>query len=95
MLTNENVKAIYELLNSLSQPNRMRILDLLHEHIELNVADLCGLIKLDQGLVSHHLRILTQGGLLEVRKVGKYTFYSINYKRWAQLRSVVGDLASD
>ncbi|MFN3529807.1 MAG: ArsR/SmtB family transcription factor [Bacteroidia bacterium] len=95
MLTSENVKSIYELLCSLAQPNRMRILEILHKHTELNVADLCGIIQLDQGLVSHHLRVLTQCKLLEMRKSGKNTFYSINYIRWAQVRSAVGDLASD
>jgi DNA-binding transcriptional ArsR family regulator len=50
-------------------------------------------MELDQGLVSHHLRILTKIGLLDVRKNGKFMHYSLNYKRLAQVRSAVSDLA--
>lgn len=81
------------MLNSLSQPNRLRIIELLHKHAELSVTDLCELMQLDQGLVSHHLKILTKIRLLELRKQGKYTHYSLNYMRWALLKSVVNDLA--
>ena len=93
LLTYEKVKSTFEVFNSLQQPNRIKILELLHKHTECTVTELCAHMELDQGLVSHHLRILTKIGLLDVRKNGKYMHYSLNYKRLAQVKSVVSDLA--
>lgn len=93
VLTYENVKAVHEVFNSLAQPNRLRIIELLHRYTELTVGELCEHIQLDQGLVSHHLRVLAKTGIVELRKNGKYAHYSINYIRLAQVRSVAGDLA--
>lgn len=92
MLTYEDVKNAHEVLRNLQQANRLRIIELLQKHAVLNVTDLCVQLHLDQGLVSHHLRILTEIKILEVRKNGKYTHYSLNYKRLAQVRSIVNDL---
>jgi len=93
MLNHEDVKNTFEVLNSLDQSNRLRIIELLHKHTELTVTELCAHMALDQGLVSHHLRILTKIQVIEQRKNGKYTHYSLNYKRWVQVKSVVNDLA--
>lgn len=92
-LTYEKVKAAYEIFNNLHQPNRLKIIEVLHRNTECTVGELCEHMQLDQGLVSHHLRILTKIGLLDVRKNGKYTHYSINYMRLAQVRTVISDLA--
>lgn len=92
MLTYEDVKNAHDVLRNLQQSNRLRIIELLQKHAILNVTDLCGQLQLDQGLVSHHLRILTEIKILEVRKNGKYAHYSLNYKRLAQVRSIVNDL---
>jgi ArsR family transcriptional regulator len=92
-LTYEKVKAAYEIFNNLQQPNRLKIIEVLHRNTECTVGELCEHMQLDQGLVSHHLRILTKIGLLDVRKNGKYTHYSINYMRLAQVRTVISDLA--
>lgn len=93
MLNYEDVKNTFEVLNSLDQPNRLRIIELLHKHTELTVTDLCTHMALDQGLVSHHLRILTKIQVIEMRKNGKYTHYSLNYMRWVLVKSVANDLA--
>ncbi len=92
MLTYEDVKNAHEVLRNLQQANRLRIIELLQKHAVLNVTDLCEQLQLDQGLVSHHLRILTEIKILEVRKNGKYTHYSLNYKRLAQVRSILYDI---
>lgn len=92
MLTYEDVKNAHEVLRNLQQYNRLRIIELLQKHAVLNVTDLCEKLALDQGLVSHHLRILTEIKILEQRKNGKYTDYSLNYMRLAQVRSIINDL---
>jgi len=38
-------------------------------------------LKVTQPTVSHHLAILREAGLVEVRQEGKQTFYKLNQKR--------------
>jgi DNA-binding transcriptional ArsR family regulator len=93
MLTYEDVKAVHEIFNGLAQPNRLKIINTLHQYTELTVGNLCEYLQLDQGLVSHHLRILTNIGIVELRKNGKYAHYSINYVKLALVRSLAKDLS--
>lgn len=50
----------------MAEPNRRRILDLL-AHNERPVGDLVATLRLSQPLVSKHLRVLREAGLVEVR----------------------------
>jgi ArsR family transcriptional regulator len=44
---------------------------------ELCVCELVAVLKLEQSLVSHQLRIMRQAGLVEGRKSGRWVFYRI------------------
>jgi len=92
VITYEDVKLSDEVVKCLCQPNRLLIIDCLHQHTELTVTDLCAHMALDQGLISHHLRVLTKIRVLDARKNGKFTHYSVNYIRLAQIRSALIDL---
>ncbi len=50
----------------LAEPNRRRILDLLRQR-EVPVGELVERLSLSQPLVSKHLRVLREAGLVEVR----------------------------
>lgn len=57
--------------------NRLMILDLLQS------GEKCACILLErlhiaQSTLSHHMRILVESGIVSARKVGKWTYYSIN-----------------
>lgn len=51
----------------------------------LNVSQIVQALDVDvsQPTVSHHLAILKEAGLVEVRKAGKETFYTLNQERLA------------
>ncbi|MDI6846339.1 MAG: metalloregulator ArsR/SmtB family transcription factor [Candidatus Saccharicenans sp.] len=57
-----------------SERTRLRIYLALLE-AELCVGELMALLKLEQSLLSHQLRILRQAGLIEARKSGRRVFY--------------------
>ena len=44
----------------------------------ISVGDLAHKMKVTQPTVSHHLAILREAGLVNVREEGKQTFYSLN-----------------
>lgn len=47
----------------------------------LSVGEIVEAIDVSQPTVSHHLAILRQAGLVNVRSEGKHTYYSLNQKR--------------
>ncbi len=63
--------------NAVAEPRRRQILDLLAAG-ERPVNDLVGLLDLAQPLVSKHLRVLREVGLVEVRDEGRQRMYRLN-----------------
>lgn len=49
----------------------------------LSVNEIVEQLKVTQPTVSHHLALLRQAGLVDVREEGKQTFYSLNQERVA------------
>jgi len=49
----------------------------------LSVSEIVEQISVSQPTVSHHLAILREAGLVEVREEGKQTFYTLNQERMA------------
>jgi DNA-binding transcriptional ArsR family regulator len=63
--------------NAVAEPRRRQILDLLSSD-ELPVNDLVALLGLAQPLVSKHLRVLREVGLVDVRDQGRQRMYRLN-----------------
>ncbi len=66
-------------LKALADPARLRLLSLIQSSPEGEacVCDLTEPIGLSQPTVSHHLRILTEAGLLEREKRGVWAYYRL------------------
>ena len=63
--------------NAVAEPRRRQILDVLSSG-ERPVNDLVKLVGLAQPLVSKHLRVLREVGLVDVRDRGRQRMYSVN-----------------
>jgi DNA-binding transcriptional ArsR family regulator len=63
-------------LRAVAEAGRWQILSLLRQQ-ELCVNDLTALMKSDQTQISHQLRRLKAQGLVQYRKEGKMSFYSL------------------
>jgi DNA-binding transcriptional ArsR family regulator len=63
--------------NAVAEPKRRQILDLLADG-ERSVNDLVDLLSIIQPLVSKHLRVLREVGLVEVRDDGRQRLYRVN-----------------
>jgi len=63
-------------LRVLADEVRLRILGLLADR-ELCVCEMVGVLKLSQPLVSHHLRVLRDAGLLSPHRRGKWIYYTL------------------
>ncbi|HEY3142623.1 MAG TPA: metalloregulator ArsR/SmtB family transcription factor [Acidimicrobiales bacterium] len=82
------------LLKLLGEPLRWEIV------LRLAVEDLCtchlvGELDAAQPLISHHLRVLRQAGVVTSERVGAFTYYSLDRRVIAQLADRLGELASE
>jgi DNA-binding transcriptional ArsR family regulator len=66
--------------NAVAEPRRRRILDALAGR-ERSVSDLVERLRLPQPVVSKHLRVLREVGLVEVREAGRQRIYRVNGRR--------------
>ncbi len=62
---------------ALADPTRQEIMELICCRA-LSVGDIVEAVGVSQPTVSHHLAILREAGLVNVRSEGKQTFYSLN-----------------
>jgi len=60
---------------ALSEPVRLRILNLLLAEGELCVCDIVEALELPQSTISRHLAILRQAGWIEARRQGVWMYY--------------------
>ena len=89
-LTDAEVEATAQLFKALSDPHRVRIVNLLANAGEaVCVCDITDLIGLSQPTVSFHLKKLVSSGLLDREKRATWAYYSLNRKALDQLADVV------
>lgn len=81
-------------LSALAEEKRLRILELLRngEHC---VCDLVEAMEAGQSLLSHHLKVLREAGLVADRREGRWSFYRLVPEALAELESYVTGLRED
>src|SRR6186713_963249 len=78
-LDQEQAEATAELFKALADPARVRIVNALAQSDEpVCACEFEPALGLAQSTVSHHLKKLTDAGLLEREQRGKWAFYSLN-----------------
>jgi ArsR family transcriptional regulator len=76
---------------ALADPVRLRVLSLLAAapRGEVCVCDFVGPLGKSQPTISHHLKILSEAGLVHGDRRGKWVWYSLNRTRLAALRAAI------
>ena len=87
------VVAPIEILKALAEPRRWRIIELLSCE-ELCVCHLAEEIGIAQPLVSHHLRVLRDAGLVEATKHRQWTYYRLRTEVLSELGEAIGSITS-
>ena len=89
-LTDDEAIATATLFKALSDPHRVRIVNLLANSDDpICVCDFTEPIGLSQPTVSHHLKKLFDAGLLEREQRGTWSYYSLNTAAMRRLGDVV------
>jgi len=68
-----------EMLKVAAHPQRLAILDLLGGKRRMCVSDLVETLGIEQAILSQHLTLMRDKGLLGVEKEGKYSFYHLQH----------------
>ena len=90
LLSDEQAEATATLFRALGDPARVRILNCLATAGQpVCVCELVEPLSLSQPTVSHHLKKLTDAGLLEREQRGKWAFYSLNPEAASTLAALV------
>src|ERR671934_611982 len=77
-LSEEEVESTATLFKSLGDPARVKIVNLLARSEEpVCACEFEPVLELSQPTVSHHLRKLTEAGLLEREQRGKWAYFSL------------------
>ncbi len=88
-----NAPTINRMFRAFSDPVRLRTLHLLRGG-EMCVGDLVAVLEVPQPTASRHLRYLREAGLVEVRKEGRWCFYSLARPESGFHRSLIECLGS-
>ena len=77
--------------SALADPVRLRVLSMLAAAPdgEVCVCDFVAPLAKSQPTVSHHLKILSEAGLVQGDRRGKWVWYSLNRERLAELRAAI------
>ena len=91
-----NTKDVALICKALGDSNRLQIVQMLSEGEKCG-CKLLEAFEITQPTLSHHMRILTECGLVNARKEGKWSHYSLNcetlkeYKQFIEGLSCSGD----
>jgi ArsR family transcriptional regulator, arsenate/arsenite/antimonite-responsive transcriptional repressor len=90
LLSDEEATATAALFRALGDPARVRILNALATTDEqVCVCELIEPLGLSQPTVSHHLKKLTDAGLLDREQHGRWAYYSLNHEATSVLAALV------
>ncbi|MBM3534750.1 MAG: winged helix-turn-helix transcriptional regulator [Alphaproteobacteria bacterium] len=89
-------------IKALADPARLRIVEFLRRPDagccvlpdRVCACDIEGLLGLSQPAISHHMKILTQAGLVSGEKQGRWMYYRLESARFADLVSFLQPLAA-
>ena len=80
-----------EAFKALTDENRITILKTLKKG-EMCAGDILELLNITQPTLSHHMKILTEAGLVSARKQSKFTYYSITTELADAILEAVGEI---
>jgi len=72
-----NDKHLAQIARALSDPTRLSLFRTIAEHGELSCGELAERFPIAQSTVSHHLNVLMNAGLVEMRKWGQHHLFRV------------------
>lgn len=71
-----NERSFFKIAKALSDPRRFKVLQEISGRDEISCGGIADLFPISQATVSHHLKVLTEANLIEVRREGQHGYFS-------------------
>ncbi|MCC7464952.1 MAG: helix-turn-helix transcriptional regulator [Saprospiraceae bacterium] len=84
-----------EVLRAVAHPHRLLIIELLQQNKTMNVTELYEKLGIEQAVASHHLRILKDRGVVQVRRDGKNSNYSLKTEEYYKILEVLTNVVPE
>lgn len=86
-LARTQAEQLASLLKAVADPTRLQLISYINasQNSESCVCDLTEAIDLSQPTISHHLKVLSEAGLITREKRATWVWYSVNQDRWNEL----------
>ncbi|MFE9882958.1 ArsR/SmtB family transcription factor [Streptomyces sp. NPDC005784] len=99
LIDREEAERLAAMLKAIADPTRLQIFRLIERAPkgEACVCDLTECLGLRQPTVSHHLKVMTEAGLLDRDRRGTWAWYSVNRDGLRRIREILelsGDAAA-
>jgi len=78
---------------TLADANRLRMIKVIGQE-RLSVSEIVGVTGLSQPLVSHHLRVMREQGLLETRREGPFIYHRLKEARLLDALGLCAEIAA-
>ena len=91
---NMNYEENAKIIKSLSDPNRLKIIDILSCG-EKCACDILQHFDFTQPTLSHHMKVLIESGLIKVRKDGLWNYYKLNMNNCNKLTLFLMNLVTE
>jgi ArsR family transcriptional regulator len=78
-----------ETLRAIAHPHRLLIVEMLYQQKSMNVTEVYERLGIEQAVASHHLRILKDRGVVQVRRDGKNSNYALTDTAYFQILEVL------
>ncbi len=85
-------KQIVKISKALADENRQNVFRTIAQKGEIVCKEITNLFNLSQPTISHHLKILVESGLVNVRKEGQWSYFSVNKKFFREYLSSLRNL---
>jgi ArsR family transcriptional regulator len=82
-----------ETLRAIAHPHRLLIVEMLFRNKSMNVTEIYEQLGIEQAVASHHLRILKDRGVVNVRRDGKNSYYGLTREEYFQILEILSKTA--
>ncbi len=86
-------KQIAKIAKALADETRLHIYKAIAAKDEVNCGDICSIQVVGNATVSHHLRILTEAGLVDSRRQGQFIYYRALRETLEEFNKALADMA--
>ena len=83
-----DAEQLARIFKAVADPTRLQLLSLIKSSGEACACDLNEPVGLSQPTVSHHLKVLTEAGLINREQRGTWAWFSVNHDRMSTLATL-------